>query len=111
MLHRTVAEAAHRPGRRLLFDQRGYLISVGELLETTLLRQQAMLSATELRSVRAQGAVAALARVDFSAGGRVACHDAKCRREGFSGRGMRRFAPNDPLDTRTAAYDGTNRYA
>ena len=35
-----------------------YLISVGELLETSFLRQQAMLSAVELRSVRAQGAVA-----------------------------------------------------
>lgn len=35
-----------------------YLISVGELLETSFLRQQAMLSAAELRSVRAQGAVA-----------------------------------------------------
>ena len=35
-----------------------YLISVGELLETSILRQQSMLSAAELRSVRAQGAVA-----------------------------------------------------
>ncbi len=35
-----------------------YLISVGELLEASFLRQQAMLSAVELRSVRAQGAVA-----------------------------------------------------
>ena len=35
-----------------------FLISVGELLETSFLRTQAMLSADELRSVRAQGAVA-----------------------------------------------------
>ena len=35
-----------------------YLISVGELEETSFLRQQAMLSAADLRSVRARGAVA-----------------------------------------------------
>ena len=53
MSQRTVAEA-------LVIAQAAdlYLISVGELLETSFLRQQAMLSATELRSVRADGAVA-----------------------------------------------------
>jgi len=35
-----------------------YLISVGELLETSFLRRQAMLSAAELGSIRARGAVA-----------------------------------------------------
>ena len=49
-----------------------YLISVGELLETSFLRQQAMLSASELRSVRAQGAVAdSLGRLFDGAGAQV----------------------------------------
>ena len=52
-----------------------YLISVGELLETSFLRQQAMLSASELRSVRAQGAVAdSLGRL-FDGGGAQVDHE------------------------------------
>ena len=53
MSQRTVAEA-------LAIAQHAdlYLISVGELLETSFLRRQAMLSAAELGSIRAKGAVA-----------------------------------------------------
>ena len=53
MSQRTVAEAL-----ALAQSADLYLISVGELRETAFLRQQAMLSAAELRSVRARGAVA-----------------------------------------------------
>ena len=53
MSQRSVAEALALAGSADLF-----LISVGELLETSFLRVQGMLSAEELRSVRAQGAVA-----------------------------------------------------
>ncbi len=49
-----------------------YLISVGELSETAFLRKQAMLSAAELRSVRAKGAVAdSLGRLFDGAGAPV----------------------------------------
>lgn len=53
MSQRTVAEAL-----ALAQSADLYLISVGELSETAFLRQQAMLSAAELQSVRAKGAVA-----------------------------------------------------
>ena len=53
MSQRSVAEALALARSADLF-----LISVGELLETSFLRTQAMLSADELQSVRARGAVA-----------------------------------------------------
>ncbi len=53
MSQRSVAEALALARSADLF-----LISVGELLETSFLRTQAMMSADELGSVRAQGAVA-----------------------------------------------------
>ncbi len=53
MSQRSVAEALALARSADLF-----LISVGELLETSFLRTQAMMSAAELRSVRARGAVA-----------------------------------------------------
>ncbi len=53
MSQRTVAEALDLARSADL-----YLVSVGELRETAFLRQQGMLSAAELRSVRARGAVA-----------------------------------------------------
>ncbi len=53
MSQRSVAEALTLARSADLF-----LISVGELLETAFLRQQSMLSADELLSVRARGAVA-----------------------------------------------------
>ncbi len=53
MSQRSVAEAL-----ALARSADLYLISVGELRETSFLRKQAMLSAAELRSVRAKGAVA-----------------------------------------------------
>ncbi len=53
MSQRSVAEALALARSADLF-----LISVGELLETSFLRLQGMLSAEELRSVRARGAVA-----------------------------------------------------
>lgn len=52
-----------------------YMISVGELLETALLRQAGMMSAAELASVRARGAVAdALGRL-FDVGGAEVDHE------------------------------------
>ena len=53
MSQRSVAEALALARSADLF-----LISVGELLETSFLRTQAMMSAVELQSVRARGAVA-----------------------------------------------------
>ncbi len=53
MSQRTVAQALE-----LARSADFYLISVGELRDTAFLRQHGMLSASELRSVRSQGAVA-----------------------------------------------------
>ncbi len=53
MSQRTVAEALELARSADL-----YVISVGELRDTAFLRQHAMLSAAEMRSARAQGAVA-----------------------------------------------------
>ena len=70
MSQRTVAEAL-----ALAQSADLYLISVGELRETAFLRQQAMLSADELRSVRARGAVAdSLGRL-FDRGGAQVEHE------------------------------------
>jgi len=70
MSQRTVAEALDLAQSADLF-----LISVGELSETAFLRRQAMLSAAELASVRAQGAVAdSLGRL-FDRSGRQIDHE------------------------------------
>ena len=67
MSQRSVAEALALARSADLF-----LISVGELLETSFLRTQAMLSAAELRSVRVEGAVAdSLGRLFDGAGAPV----------------------------------------
>ena len=67
MSQRSVAEALDLARSADLF-----LISVGELNETAFLRRQAMLSAAELQSVRAQGAVAdSLGRLFDRAGAQV----------------------------------------
>ena len=67
MSQRSVAEALDLARSADLF-----LISVGELSETAFLRRQGMLSAEELASVRAQGAVAdALGRLFDRAGAPV----------------------------------------
>lgn len=67
MSQRTVAEALELAQSADL-----YLISVGELSETAFLRKQAMLSAAELASVRARGAVAdSLGRLFDQAGVQV----------------------------------------
>ena len=70
MSQRTVAEALELARTADL-----YVISVGELRDTAFLRQHAMLSADELRSVRARGAVAdALGRL-FAADGTEVDHE------------------------------------
>jgi DNA-binding transcriptional regulator LsrR (DeoR family) len=51
-----------------------YLISVGEMTETAVLRQQEMISAEELLSLRALGAVADTLGVFFDAEGRLIPH-------------------------------------
>ena len=64
---RTVAEALDLARSADL-----YLISVGELRETAFLRQQGMLSAAELRSVQARGAIAdSLGRLFDADGGEI----------------------------------------
>ncbi len=70
MTQRTVAEAL-----ALALAADFYLISVGELSEMSFLRAQAMLTAEELRSVRAKGAVAdSLGRL-FDANGAQIAHE------------------------------------
>jgi DNA-binding transcriptional regulator LsrR (DeoR family) len=51
-----------------------HLISVGELTETAVLRRQDMISAEELRSIRAAGAVCDTLGVFFDAAGRTVEH-------------------------------------
>jgi DNA-binding transcriptional regulator LsrR (DeoR family) len=51
-----------------------YLISVGEMSETAILRQQDMISAEELRSLRAVGAVCDTLGVFIDAAGRLVPH-------------------------------------
>ena len=70
MSQRTVAEALALAASADL-----YLISVGELRETSFLRTQSMLSADELRGIQAQGAVAdSLGRL-FDRNGAVVDHE------------------------------------
>jgi DNA-binding transcriptional regulator LsrR (DeoR family) len=52
-----------------------YLISVGELTETAILRQQEMISAAELASVRAMGAVCDTLGSFFDSNGRCVEHE------------------------------------
>ncbi len=70
MSQRTVAEAL-----ALAASADFYIMTVGELEETSFLRKQDMLSAAELRSIRAKGAVAdALGRL-FDRQGRPVDHE------------------------------------
>jgi DNA-binding transcriptional regulator LsrR (DeoR family) len=70
MSQRTVAQALELAEAADL-----YLVSVGELDDTALLREQSMLSQAELRSVRAKGAVAdSLGRL-FDRNGREVAHE------------------------------------
>jgi DNA-binding transcriptional regulator LsrR (DeoR family) len=76
-----------RPDRDVLISQRIvadaldlalsadlYLISVGEMSETAILRQQEMISSEELRSLRALGAVSDTLGVFIDAAGRLVPH-------------------------------------